>query len=111
MTTFWRKTGRNLAIYLCNDFVYRALQTHFDLLPADLQRFASMVIERNALVSYLDVTTVEQVLERISRRSQRFETLATAGEPMRENYSQLRSCFDDFFPDLVEHIAPFISPS
>jgi len=100
MTTFWRKTGRNLAIYLCND-----------LLPADLQRFASMVIERNALVSYLDVTTVEQVLERISRRSQRFETLATAGEPMRENYSQLRSCFDDFFPDLVEHIAPFISPS
>ena len=91
------------------EFVYGAQQNHFDLLPPDLQRFATMVIERNALVSYLDITTVEQVLERISRRSPRFQTLATASGPMRDNYQQLRGCFDDFFPDLVENIEPLIS--
>ena len=99
----------NISLQSHAEFVYGALQAHFDLLPPDLQRFVTVVIERNALVSYLDVTTVELVLERISRRSQRFEILATAGKPMRENYSELRGCFDEFFPDLVEHVDPYIS--
>jgi len=92
-------------------FVHKALQQHVDLMPPRLQRFSQIVVEQNALMSYLQFDSVEQVLQRISQRSPRFLPLASAGDPLREHQHALKACFDEFFPDLVSHMNTVIKLS
>ncbi len=92
-------------------FVHKALQQHVELMPPRLQRFSRIVVEQNALMSYLQFDSVEQVLQRISQRSHRFVPLASAGDPLREHQLALKACFDDFFPDLVSHMNTVIKLS
>ena len=92
-------------------FVHAALQQHVGVMPPQLQRFSRIVVEQNALMSYLQFESVEQVLQRISQRSPRFIPLASAGDPLIEHQHALRACFDEFFPDLVAHMNAVIKLS
>lgn len=86
------------------DFVYSALENHFDLLPPDLQRFARRSIDSRVLESYLDGDSVTHVLSLISQRSERFAVLADTGAVIEEHDTALQQSFDKFFPELSAHI-------
>ena len=86
------------------DFVYTALDRHFDLLPPDLQRFARRTIESRVLESYTDIDSVSRVLALIARRSERFNVLENTAIVIEENGVALERSFKRFFPDLQAHI-------
>ncbi len=86
------------------DQVYQALDSHFELLPLDLQRFARFVIDKDILASYLEFDAVERALSRISRRSERFLVLEEAGAVLLEHDQPLSDCFARFFPDLQAQV-------
>lgn len=85
--------------------VHDALDTHFELLPLGLQRFARYVIDKNVLVSYLHFDAVEDALSRISRRSERFLVLDQAGSEVNRLDTELSGCFARFYPDLMDFVA------
>jgi len=86
------------------DHVYAALNTHFELLPPDLQRFARFLISHDVLTSYLQFDAVEQALRRISRRSDRFVVLNEAGSVLQAKDQPLSDCFARFFPELQVYV-------
>lgn len=85
--------------------VHCALEDHFEVLPARLQRFARLLIDENLLHSYLSFDAVELALSRLSWRSERFKVLASAGAVLRREDQALSLSFAHFFPDLIHHMA------
>ena len=99
----WRNYS-DISLQQHADIVYAALDQHVDILPPALQRFARVVIDRNVLVSYMEYEAVEVALQRIAMRSPRFKVLASAGDKARQLDLELADCFDEFFPELVQHV-------
>ncbi len=87
------------------DMVHEALETHFELLPLNLQRFARHLIDRNILLSYDSFDAVEKALYRISGRSPRFFILAEAGPVIERETDELKRLFKQFFPELMNHMS------
>lgn len=85
--------------------VHEALESRFEVLPLDLQRFARFIIDQNVLASYLHFDAVDKALDRLAGRSPRFFILAEAGQTIRDYDDQLSDCFSRFYPDLMKHMA------
>ena len=85
--------------------VHSALETHFEVLPARLQRFARMLIDEDLLLSYLHFDAVELALSRLSWRSERFRVLASAGAVVQQQDAGLSESFAQFYPQLQQHMS------
>lgn len=91
--------------------IHLALETHFELLPLRLQRFARLLIDQQVLLAYQEFDAVDEALERISWRSSRFAVIAQAGEEMRELDTELSGYFAQFFPELIQYVSALDSLS
>jgi len=85
--------------------IHESLESHFELLPARLQRFARFLIDRQILHSYLEFDAVNEALERISWRSSRFAVLAQSGVEIQRLDKELSACFAIFFPELINYVS------
>lgn len=81
--------------------VYTALDTHDDLLPARLKLFRSYMLERDLLVNYREITTINTSLQGIASRLSRENPLGSAISQLETHYEGLERDFHDFFPDMV----------
>ena len=85
------------------DEVYAVFQDHPHLLSPRLQRIMPIMVEENWLLAYREIEGVEKALRGLSRRISRPNRLAEGGEALRENYAELQTDFQAFFPDLKAH--------
>lgn len=83
------------------DSVHAALNEMRDLLPPDLQRFASFLQRENVLLGNQDYAGVEITLYRLSKRSPKFAPLAQGAAIAASNEAEISAAFDAFFPDLL----------
>jgi len=83
------------------DQVHAALEEHHDSLPAGLQRFAQFIKREAVLEANLSFAGVEATLERLSWRSERFSTLASAAPIAQAHEPELLAAFQQLFPELV----------
>lgn len=81
--------------------VYAALDAHADLLPARLKRFRSYMLERDLLVNYREIDTINASLQGIASRLSRENPLGSAISQLETHYEGLERDFHDFFPDMV----------
>ena len=84
--------------------VYDALDVHVELLPRRLQLFAVYMRQRDLLVNYRELDTIEQSLKGISSRLSRANPIGSARVQLEKHYDDLESDFHDFFPDVVRLI-------
>jgi len=83
------------------DDVHAALNENRELLPADLQRFATFIQSENVLLGNQRYAGVEITLNRLSRRSPKFGPLAQGAAIALKNEAVIAAAFDTFFPELL----------
>lgn len=99
----WAKFSQeNLDIFIKN--IYITLEENQDILPAKLQKILPKILAENWLASYQSVSGVSLTLARIGRRLKRDNNLATAGDELINNYSEIESDFFNFFPELIAYV-------
>ena len=81
--------------------VYDALDNHEDLLPERLKLFAVYMRERDLLVNYRELDTIDQSLKGIAARLSRTNPVGSARSQLEKHYDGLESDFHAFFPDIV----------
>ncbi len=86
--------------------VYEALNIHEDLLPERLKLFAVYMRQRDLLVNYQELDTIEQSLKGIASRLSRANPVGSARTQLEKHYDGLESDFHAFFPDLVRLLKP-----
>ncbi|WP_242918811.1 ACP phosphodiesterase [Pontibacter liquoris] len=85
--------------------VYAIINERFELLPPRMQAFFPHMAQHNWLLSYAQISGVEQALAGLSRRTSFVSGMETAGEELRENYALYAADFAAFFPDLQTYVA------
>lgn len=85
------------------DSSYQILHRNRSLLPAEMRRPASLMIQQDWLGSYLDMRSIGTVYDRMSRRLRRPNNLGGSLEEVIANYEALDADFGCFFPQLHAH--------
>lgn len=105
---FLAKNWRDYSEVPLSDFArcaYKILQENRDILPESLQRVLPIIIARDLLSSYQEISEIASTLARMSARIKRINNLASGIEDLTVNYQQLESDFRAFFPDLISYAA------
>lgn len=105
---FLAKNWRDYSEVPLGDFArcaYKILQENRDILPESLQRVLPIIIARDLLSSYQEISEIAGTLARMSARIKRINNLASGIEDLTVNYQQLESDFRAFFPDLISYAA------
>lgn len=105
---FLAKNWRDYSEVPLSDFArcaYKILQENCDILPESLQRVLPIIIARDLLSSYQEISEIASTLARMSARIKRINNLASGIEDLTVNYQQLESDFRAFFPDLISYAA------
>lgn len=85
--------------------VYHLLEEHYPHLPAGLQVVAPRMIKHNWLVSYQDIAVVEKVLQRLSERLSRPNTLALGFPTLQAHYTEFAQDCDGFLADARQSVS------
>jgi acyl carrier protein phosphodiesterase len=86
--------------------VYDALDIHEELLPERLKLFAVYMRQRNLLLNYRELDTIDQSLKGIASRLSRANPVGSARTQLEKHYDGLESDFHAFFPDVVRMAKP-----
>lgn len=81
--------------------VYDALDVHEELLPKRLKLFALYMRQRNLLMNYRELDTIDQSLQGIASRLSHTNPVGKARAQLEKHYDGLESDFHAFFPDIV----------
>ena len=81
--------------------VHTALKFHHHRLPPSLQRVAPMMIQQNWLLSYGDLEQLDDIINRVAGRLSKPHLLIGGIADIRMSYDELRSDFEEFFPDAM----------
>ncbi len=85
--------------------VYGILLSHYELLPNAMQRSVSYMIRVDLLMSYREITGIDNALRGIGRRLKRANPLASAAKELQRHYPALEADFAAFFPELRCYVA------
>lgn len=80
---------------------YRTLFRHYTKMPARMKRILPAMAIGNWLASYADVDNVGLALKGMSRRTSFDSGIENAKEQLIHHYDDLKSDFDEFFPELI----------
>jgi len=83
---------------------YDLLQENEALIPEKLGDFLPSMINEDWLSLYKDFEGFENAIHRISRRLSKGNILRECILDVEENYLLLSSCFDEFFPQLIDYV-------
>jgi acyl carrier protein phosphodiesterase len=90
-----------------NDFAERAysiLLRNMDILPNKLSEIVPVMIQQDWLTSYQEFSGFEKAIIRISKRLRQGNILTECISDIKTNYSALSLSFDEFFPQLIDHV-------
>jgi len=81
--------------------VYDALNIHENLLPERLKLFSVYMQQRDLLVNYRELDTIDQSLKGIAARLSRANPIGDARAQLEKHYDGLESDFHAYFPDVI----------
>lgn len=84
--------------------IYAALRVYDDILPNSLRYTAAAMMRNDWLMSYRDLSGIQQALARVSRQLRRPNDLALAVSELEGHYQPLEDDFRAFFPDLIAYV-------
>ena len=84
--------------------VYKTLKAHRDLLPARAKHLLKYMSRDNWLLSYADISGLEQALGGMSRRTKFKSNMEFAGRDLRMHYEDFKSEFMSFSPDVIDFV-------
>lgn len=82
---------------------YKLLQKNFDLLPAPIQQFLPYMVAENWLLSYASIEGISRILYQMNIRTKNIVQMDKAVNDLQEHYTEFKSEFTDFFPQLQEY--------
>lgn len=88
--------------------VYKILQQHSNILPAQVKNLLPYMIRDNWLLNYGTFTGIERALIGMSRRATHNSMMDESIHDLREHYDAFKSEFESFFPDLKKHSQEFL---
>ena len=80
--------------------VYRFLKGNWDLIPGEMQYFASFMIKNNWLVLYSQLDGIERVLNGMARNTSLPQKTAQAMEIIQQEAENLQKEFTEFFLEI-----------
>lgn len=83
---------------------YQVLQQNEAILPDSLKKVLPNLINRDVLMSYVEIRGIKNALKGISLRLKRENNLGSASEELLVNYEQLQLNFFEFFPNLIDYV-------
>lgn len=87
--------------------MYRVLEHHLPIMPQRLQRQVPRMIEQDWLREYTDTAGLSRTFARMQHRVSKpafFQGISTS---LTEHYAELDRTFTTFFPDILDHVAPY----
>lgn len=88
--------------------VIAALDGHETHCPAPLRRFTRLLQSENILQNNIHLSSIEQTLSRIARRSSRFDALALTTAQLEPLRDKLNHPFTVFYPDLHQAAKDYV---
>jgi acyl carrier protein phosphodiesterase len=79
---------------------YRLLETRYDLLTDRVKNMLPVMKESNWLVSYATTEGISKILYNMDRRTGGQSKMASAGDALREHYTELEREFSEFFEEV-----------
>jgi acyl carrier protein phosphodiesterase len=96
--------------YSADDFdlyvkgIYHLLKDKWEIIPTEMQVFASRCMENNWIKSYADIDGIGRVLWMMSQRTSLPDESKFAIEVLNAKYSMIENMFKEYFPKLVGFI-------
>lgn len=81
--------------------VYALMNRNFELLPEKLKHLLPYMEKQNWLVSYAQLSGINQALTGLSRRTSFFSGMENAASELKKNYGFYENEFSRFFPELI----------
>ncbi|PZW40578.1 acyl carrier protein phosphodiesterase [Mesonia algae] len=103
---FLAKNWKSYSNIPLSDYVnsfYELLQTHFEILPKNVQRFYPYMVEQNWLLSYASVNGIEGILAQMNHRIKHRVPLHESIVELEEFYEELEHEFSLFFTELIAY--------
>ena len=79
---------------------YKLLRDNFEVLPANIQKMAPIMMEGNWLLIYAELEGIDRVLYGMNRRTKLRSGMDKAGEDLRMYYKEFEADFRIVFKDL-----------
>ncbi|MBT7851015.1 MAG: acyl carrier protein phosphodiesterase [Flavobacteriaceae bacterium] len=79
---------------------YKLLRDNFDILPANIQKMAPVMIEGNWLLIYAELEGIDRVLAGMNRRTKNRSGMDKAGQELKEFYTLFEADFKLVMKDL-----------
>ncbi|TNJ41542.1 acyl carrier protein phosphodiesterase [Tamlana fucoidanivorans] len=80
---------------------YDALEDHYDMLPARIQKMIPYMLSENWLLSYASIEGISRVLDGMNRRTKNRSGMNEAVVELQEFYEDFEHEFSDFFAELI----------
>ncbi len=80
--------------------VYAILIGNMKIIPTSMHRIIPHMTENNWFVSYRNIDVIERAINSISYRLKKPNSIIGSIDEVKDNYQQLETAFDDFFPQL-----------
>lgn len=84
--------------------VYQALDAHPEWRAGRLAKAFPMMRDEDWLTRYATIEGVDDILQRVSRRSPRITKIAESIHDLHENYTAFETHFKRFMPDLLDFV-------
>jgi len=88
--------------------VYSLLRKHEHLLPDHAKYVFQYMSLNNWLLSYAQIEGVDKALKGLAQRARFNSGMEHASEDLLEHYSEFKSEFEQFFPELITHVKNII---
>jgi acyl carrier protein phosphodiesterase len=85
------------------DHVYQILQNNYEILPERTKRMLPYLVSLNWLVGYATLPELNLVFYGMDRRTGLKSGMSNAVEVLKENYTDLKSDFTAYFPELITY--------
>jgi len=84
---------------------YKILGKYFEIFPKEVQHFFPNFLKRNWLQAYTTIEGIRSVLERMANWTTIPDFSAFAMEKLKENHTELRDLFFEFFSDIRNYVS------
>jgi acyl carrier protein phosphodiesterase len=81
---------------------YNTLQENYSILPENFQRMLPYMQQQNWLYYYKDIDGMAKSFAGLVRRSKYLTDSTTAVSILENNYETLKTCYQQFFPEVLQ---------